>query len=72
MTALAVKSSAWIDVDPWEALQPKYKYTMEVIRHMLDELNAGKSAEESALTELHFFFQSLSLTDAVCCPSQKK
>jgi nicotinamide mononucleotide adenylyltransferase len=39
MCQLAVKTSKWIDVDPWEAIQPNYVPTAEVLDHFHHEIN---------------------------------
>lgn len=39
MCQLAVQSSKWIDVDPWEAIQPEYVPTAKVLDHFNHELN---------------------------------
>jgi nicotinic acid mononucleotide adenylyltransferase len=48
MTELSLKSSNWIDADPWEARQPTYKYTADVMEHFVEELNRNKTAGESS------------------------
>ncbi|PGH27776.1 nicotinate (nicotinamide) nucleotide adenylyltransferase [Polytolypa hystricis UAMH7299] len=39
MSELAVKSSDWIMVDPWEAIQPEYVPTAKVLDHFEYEIN---------------------------------
>jgi len=42
MCKLAVESSDWIMVDPWESLQPEYQTTLVVLDHFYHELNKDK------------------------------
>jgi nicotinamide mononucleotide adenylyltransferase len=39
MCELAVGSSKWVDVDPWEAVQPDYVLTAKVLDHFDHEIN---------------------------------
>lgn len=39
MCQLAVQSSKWINVDPWEAIQTEYVPTAEVLDHFNYEIN---------------------------------
>jgi nicotinamide mononucleotide adenylyltransferase len=39
MCALAVGASKWVDVDPWEAVQPDYVLTAKVLDHFDHEIN---------------------------------
>lgn len=39
MCELAVQTSKWISVDPWEATQPSYVPTAEVLDHFHREIN---------------------------------
>jgi nicotinamide mononucleotide adenylyltransferase len=39
MCQLAVQTSKWITVDPWEAIQPDYMPTARVLDHFNHEIN---------------------------------
>jgi hypothetical protein len=39
MCQLAAKTSKWIDVDPWEAIQPDFVPTAKVLDHFDREIN---------------------------------
>ncbi|KAJ9268044.1 hypothetical protein DTO021C3_8860 [Paecilomyces variotii] len=48
MCQLAVQTSKWINIDPWEAIQPEYMPTAKVLDHFEHEINSVLGGIEDA------------------------
>ncbi|KAM0750683.1 Nucleotidylyl transferase [Meredithblackwellia eburnea MCA 4105] len=51
MCNLAVQDSEWLMVDPWEALQPNYSPTAQVLDHFNDEINVKGGGIQVVITD---------------------